>query len=343
VKKSRYLVPLISLVATTLLGPTVSYAGAPEIPSSLVVYVGYGDTEGRPPFSGTCADCFPDPWCGSPGIQFIGSSTNYNGNSTDKGNCKEGAWDTAAILVTNTGTASITLTGLTVAIPLPASGDPGSPNCPQPPRPIVFDIWFGQQFFFGDRSQPAYNGGPITVPPGGQAIFAGTSSDGSYTCPTGNYPSSPPKATYDFDTSDANFLTGCTPTTDTVSNPRVTISAAGYSSTTYVDKGHVLDTGGMDPGNCHPTTADPQWAHEWLGWRVIGSACGEYCPHNQLGVAATLTTPAASTTSYVSRTGSTAPGGLDVRTTVAYGIVAAAVAFVVVVSFYASRRRSKLG
>jgi len=166
-----------------------AHAAAPSIPASLQVAVSYADTEGRASGSGECANCFPSPWCGSLGVQFIGSSTNYNGNSTDTTNCKGGDWDTGGILVTNKGTTPTTLTNLTVAFPLPASGGTVVPTCPAEERPITIKVWFGQEYYWNNPADPAYNGGPITVPAGGQAIFAGTSSDNSYLCPTGNYPS----------------------------------------------------------------------------------------------------------------------------------------------------------
>jgi hypothetical protein len=270
----------------------VANASPSSIPSSIEVAVGYGDTENRSRIVTACANCFPSPWCGSSGLQFIGSSKNYNGNSTDTRNCKGGDWDGGAILVTNTGATSITLTGLTVTLPLPQSGNPGSPSCPEPKRPITFDLWFGQKYYYGNLSDPAYFGGPITIAAGGQAIFAGTSSDGAYVCPAGNYPAGPTGGTYDFDTSDANFLPGCTPTTDTVSDPQITLSATGYAPTTYIDVGHTLDTGAIDIGNCGPTSSNPEWPREDLGWRLASSACGEDCVTNQLGATSSTATQA---------------------------------------------------
>jgi hypothetical protein len=282
---------------------TIAFADPPNIPSSIGVAVSYGDTER----TDTCTNCPPSPWCGSPGVQFIGSSTNYDGNPTDKSNCTLGDWDGGAILVTNTGATSITLTGLTVTLPLPQSGNPGSPTCGAETRPITFDIWFGQQYYYGNQSEPAYDGGPITIPAGGQAIFASTSSDGTYKCPSGNYPSGPTGGTYDFDTSDAYFLGGCTPTTDTVSDPQITFSATGYAATTYFDKGHTIDTGGIDTGNCSTTPANPEWPNEALGWRVVSSTCGENCPMSQFGVVASSFTSSTSTPSAsASTTGSSA-------------------------------------
>src|ERR1700676_5525773 len=94
--------PLLALAAILAIGPyvtTVSSADSPSIPSSIKVALAYADTEGRGSDAGNCSNCFPTPWCGSPGVQFIGSSTNYNGNSSDTANCKGGGWDTGAVLV----------------------------------------------------------------------------------------------------------------------------------------------------------------------------------------------------------------------------------------------------
>ncbi len=344
VKKSGRVTLLVaSIVLLLAVGPRFAAAAPaqlPKLPSSFVVAVGYADTEGRNPGAETCTYCFPSPWCGSDGVQFIGSSTNYNGNPTDTSNCSGGDWDGGAILVTNTGeTTSISLTNLTVVLPLPASGDRGSPSCAEPPRPITFDLWFGQQYFFGNKSEPAYLGSPIVLPPGGEAIFAGTSSDGSYTCPTGNYPSAPPNATYDFDTSDANFLSGCTPTNDAVSDPQITFTALGYAPTTYIDQGHTVDTGGIDTGNCDPTQADPQWGHEDMGWRLVNSTCGVLCPSNQFGGTTSVVTVAGSTATVTGpATTVTVSNTSGVSTTTAYGISAVAVVFIVATGYLATRR-----
>jgi len=341
---------LLALAAILAIGPcltSISYADPAKIPSSVAVAVAYADTEGRGSGAGTCADCFPSPWCGSPGVQFIGSSTNYNGNSTDPNNCKSGDWDTGAILVMNTGTAPVTLTNLTVAFPLPSSGNSVIPTCTAEMRPITFNVWFGQQYYWHNPADPAFDGGQITIPAGGQAIFAGTSSDNSYHCPTGNYPSTGlTNGTYDFDTSDAYYLNGCTPTTDASSAPRITFSATGYAAITYNDSGHTLDTGGIDTGNCTPTTTDPQWGHENLGWRLVNDTCGESCPTNQLGLA-TATTSSVSTLSpnpggsSVASSSTGSYGG--VSATLVYGIVAVVAVFIVATGYLAMRRGRKPG
>jgi hypothetical protein len=308
---------LVALSALMAAGPFLAAASAvsplgavsgdpPNIPSSLLVAVAYDDTERS---GGIYTADVPAPWCGSPGIQFIGASTIYNGNSTDLMNCLGGDWDGGAILVTNTGSAPITLTGLTVTLPLPLSGSRGTPSCAPPPRPIVFNLWFGQQYFNGSKSVPAYFGGPITLKTGGQAIFAGTTSDGTYVCPSGNHPSGPKGTTYDFDTSDSNFLTGCTRTNDTVSDPQITFTANGYETTTYLDQGHVIDTGGFDAGMCKPTALNPEWPNEDLGWRLLNSTCGESCPTNQFlfspnGTASSSTAAATTTTTVTTTTSS---------------------------------------
>ncbi len=332
--RSGLAVTLIVLSMIMATGPyfaAVSYADSPKIASSIEVAVAYADTEGRGSNAGSCADCFPSPWCGSPGVQFIGSSTNYNGNSTDTNNCKGGDWDTGAILVINTGTTPVTFTNLTVAFPLPSSGSSVTPTCAAEMRPITFNVWFGQQYYWHNPADPAFDGGPITVPAGGEAIFAGTSSDNSYHCPTGNYPSIGLKnGTYDFDTSDAYYLDGCTPTTDPSSAPRITFSADGYAATTYNDTGHTLDTGGIDTGNCNPTAADPQWGHENLGWRLVGT-CGESCPSNQLAATTTLHAPTTAPTA----TTSAAPGS----TAAEYGIAAVAIVLVIATGYLVLRAR----
>jgi len=334
----------------------ISYAGPPSIPSSVEVAVAYADTEGRGNSAGTCANCFPSPWCGSPGVQFIGSSTNYNGNSTETKNCNGGDWDTGAILVINTGATSITLTNLTVAFPLPSSGTSVTPTCAAEMRPMTVNVWFGQQYYWDNPADPAFDGGPITVPAGGQAIFAGTSSDNSYHCPTGNYPSiGLTNGTYDFDSSDAYYLNGCAPTTDPSSAPRITFSAVGFAATAYNDNGHTVDTGGIDTGNCPPTTTDPQWGHENLGWRLVNDTCGESCPTNQLGVAtttsttkvggvsstSTTTTPTVtmSSSSTAAVNTSSAIGGIS--TTTLYGIAVVVVIFIAAAGYLVARGRRR--
>jgi hypothetical protein len=325
----------LSIAVAIALAPyflTLAHAAPPSIPSSLEIAVGYGDTERG---VGAYHVDFPSPWCGSPGVQFIGSSTNYNGNSTSESNCIAGDWDGGAVLVTHAGSAPITLTNLTVVLPLPSSGSVGKPSCSQPQRPITFHLWFGQQYYNGNASDPAYYGAPVTLNPGGQAIFAGTSSDGAYVCPSGNYPEGPVNGTYDFDTSDSNFLTGCTPTNDTASDPRITFTATGYAPTTYVDQGHVIDTGGFDSGMCNSTAANPEWPNESLGWRLVNSTCGEGCAENQFALLE-QSSSSKEATSVVTPSTTTSPGA---GATTFYAVAGAAVIVIAAAGLYALRRR----
>ena len=91
--------------------------------------------------------------------------------------------------------------------------------------------------------------------------------------------------TYDFDTSDANFLSGCTPTTDSISDPQI------YSLTVTGSAPLLLSTmavswiqAGLIPVTVGTTAVDPQWGHEYLGWRLWTCTCGESCPMNQLSL-----------------------------------------------------------
>lgn len=357
-KKARRSLPLVALAVVIMaLAPyltTVAHASLPSIPSSIAVAVAYADTEGRGSQAGTCGgNCFPSPWCGSPGVQFIGASTNYNGNSTDSKNCQGGDWDTGAIMVRNSGSSPITFTNLTVAFPLPSSGGTVVPTCTAEMRPITFNVWFGQQYYWHNPADPAFYQGPVTVPPGGEAIFAGTSSDNSYHCPTGNYPSTGlVNGTYDFDTSDAYYVNGCTPVTDPTSAPRITFSADGFAPTTYNDTGHTIDTGGIDTGNCLPTSADPQWGHENLGWRMIGT-CGESCPQNNpqissLALVTTSSTSSSASASVASNVSTTSQSTLTGTTSSSSGgmagvgyVVAAAVVVIVLAIGYVTVRRGR--
>jgi len=100
-------------------------------------------------------------------------------------------------------------------------------------------------------------------------------------------------------------------------------------ATTYQDNGHTLDTGGIDTGNCPPTTTDPQWGHESLGWRLVSDSCGEGCPTNQLGPAAN-TSGIGSTSSTVASS-TNAPG--------AYVLLVVAAILVAVVGYFGLWRR----
>ena len=88
--------------------------------------------------------------------------------------------------------------------------------------------------------------GSFTVPPGQSVILAAN--------PPGDAATSD-----DFDTS--GFPPSCTPVTVP---PTVTITT-GFQATTLVDSTHVLDTGGVDVGQCSPKM------NESIPWRPIGA------------------------------------------------------------------------
>ena len=185
---------IVLLLAISQRFAAAAPAELPKLPSSFVVAVGYADTEGRGPSSGNCTYCFPSPWCGSHDVQFIGSSRNYNGNPTDTSNCAGGDWDGGGILVTNTGTTTeITLTNLTVVFPLPASGTPVRRAARNLRDQSPSTSGSGSNTTSGTNQTRRTLVAQSSSLQGDRAIFAGTSSDGSYTCPTGNYPSGPTK------------------------------------------------------------------------------------------------------------------------------------------------------
>jgi hypothetical protein len=89
--------------------------------------------------------------------------------------------------------------------------------------------------------------GSFTVPPGQSVILA----------------ANPPSANPGFDNFDTSgFPSSCTPLSVP---PTVTLSVAGIA-TTLVDSTHVLDTGGIDPGQCSPKHNESEQ------WRPIGAS-----------------------------------------------------------------------
>jgi hypothetical protein len=89
--------------------------------------------------------------------------------------------------------------------------------------------------------------GSFTVPPGQSVILA----------------ANPPTANPGFDNFDTSgFPSSCTPLSVP---PTVTLSVGGVA-TTLVDSTHVLDTGGIDPGQCSPKHNESEQ------WRPIGAS-----------------------------------------------------------------------
>ena len=276
ISKTKLSIPIaITVSLLMLMSPLVSLqshasGGTPDIN----IFLGYMDND----HSSANA---PTPWCGTSGVQFVGSGTIYNGNPSSTANCP-GTYDGGAILIQNTGTTSLTITNFTVLLPAPVTTT-GGPTCSG--RPQFFNIWF-------NPANSAFTQASIVVPPGGEVIFAQTSGGGN--CPlisgtngiSGN--SLPINGYADFDTSDFNFQTSCTPSTDTQSDPQLFITFLGIPTTSFghgitasdqfIDSGHTLDTGGYDPVN------DGCADNESLGWRLNTSTCGESCPGNQIGV-----------------------------------------------------------
>ena len=263
--------PIFVLLAILTLSLSITaFAGPVRASTQYSVYVGYGDND-------HAGSNFPSIWCGDAGVQFIGSGGIYNGNPSDTANCP-GTYDGGAVMVQNTGTTPLTISGLSITLPKPGAdcnsngcgGTDGGPTCGGIGRSTTWNIWFGTIDYFGS-STVAYTAGTVTVQPGNYAIFTQTSGGGN--CPSGPGPNS---GQADFDTSDANFLFNCpaTPTTDTQSAPQITFAIDGAAQPTLTDTGHTIDTGGQDPGNCG--------VNEALGWRPITVTCGESCPSNQI-------------------------------------------------------------
>ena len=256
--------PIVSIQSHASGGPNIS------------VYFGYMDNDHSEAYA-------PSPWCGSPGVQFVGSGTIYNGNPADSTNCGTcatppcGTYDGGAILIQNTGTDPITISNFTVLLPPPVTTLSGA-TCSG--RPQFFNIWF-------NPANGVFSEVLVTVPSGGEVIFAQTSGGGN--CPyitgsngiSGN--SYPVNGYADFDTSDFNFQTVCTPSTDTQSDPQIYLTIAGQTvltstygsakityTTEITDSTHRIDTGGFDPVN------DGCSSNESEGWALAGTGCVNY-------------------------------------------------------------------
>lgn len=275
--KTKLVVPIVIGISLLMVfSPLVSihsYAASPNIS----VYLGYMDNDHSEAYA-------PSPWCGSAGVQFVGSGTIYNGDPSSSSNCGScstppcGTYDGGAILIQNNDPVnSITITNFTVLLPPPVTTT-GGPTCSG--RPQFFNIWF-------NPANNAFSEGAVTVPPGGEVIFAQTSGGGN--CPyisgsNGISGNSYPYSGYaDFDTSDFNFQTSCTPSTDTQSDPQIYITLAGQTlqtntygsgkityTTEITDSTHRIDTGGFDPVN------DGCASNESEGWALAGTSCSNY-------------------------------------------------------------------
>jgi len=150
--------------------------------------------------------------------------------------------DAGAVLITNTGATSVTINDLAVNVPT-FSGSP-------------INLWGG------------FLGGGFVLAPGQGAIFTQT-------------------AQYNFDTSDPgapglNSSQNCDPSNSyAIANPAACAAIAPTVTPTidgspisYIDSGHVLDTGGFDFVNSNPCPVagdSPGSCNESLQWRLIGT------------------------------------------------------------------------
>jgi len=219
------------LLATTFtfFVPTAAASG------TYTVSVGYADDLRPSPF-------FPTPWCS--GVTIAAAGGDSAGCATS------GAFDSGAILITNTGATSITITGLTVTTPN-ESGGACDAGC---------SIW--SSYF------------PAILAPGQQAIFAQTYSYNFDTSDNG-LPGVPDSPTNNCDTGPVSTSSICTTSVPTVS---VTVDS---TTSVFHDVGFVLITGGYDQVNSNPclNPADtPGSCNESLQWRDISSTCGVTCP-----------------------------------------------------------------
>jgi PKD repeat protein len=112
---------------------------------ALAVSVGYADASNthNPPASGT----FPSPWAGSPGVNFVGTSGN---------------WDAGAIMISNPGPA---LPCVSVAVDIGPVQKPLWNNLTIPSGTTILTETAPQNFDTSDTSAAGVCGSPSTVQP----------------------------------------------------------------------------------------------------------------------------------------------------------------------------------
>lgn len=227
----------VSISAFLLLATAFTFVAVPaHAVSSYTVSVGYADDLRPTPF-------FPNPWCGGANVALFASDGDQCGGN-------QPAWDSGAVMITNTGAVSITISSLTVTTPNEAAGLCDS-GC---------SIWGGSL--------------PFTLAPGMHAIFAQTVSynfDTSDNGLSGIGPSLTNNCNAGAEQGSATCLAGM---------PSVSVDVDGTTST-YNDVGFVINTAGYDvvySSPC-PNPADTTGAcNESLQWRDISSTCGVTCP-----------------------------------------------------------------
>jgi PEP-CTERM motif len=227
-------------VSFCLLASILVVLAAPQVKADTAVYVGYADNLRPSPFFPTGFGLGASLGAISPG----GVTQVFTG----AGNV---LYDTGAILIVNTGAASITLDSVSATIPTwgtnPLPGNTAST--------ALGSTWTG------------FNS--IVLLPGNGAIFSQTFS-------------------YNFDTSDfgagLNSASNCDPANAFAAAnaafcasiaPTVTISVNGTLLPQLTDSGQVLDTAGFDVATANPcpNPADPAGnCNESLQWRLIGTS-----------------------------------------------------------------------
>jgi len=227
----------VAISAFLLLATAFTFVAVPaHAVSSYSVSVGYADDLRPTPF-------FPNPWCGGANVALFASDGNQCGGN-------QPAWDSGAVMITNTGGSSITIQALTVTTPNEAGGSCDS-GC---------SIWTSYL--------------PFVLAPGKQAIFAQTVSynlDTSDNGLSGIGPSLSNNCNAGAEQGSATCLAGM---------PTVSVQVDGTTSV-YNDVGFVINTAGYDvvySSPC-PNPLDTTGAcNESLQWRDISSTCGVTCP-----------------------------------------------------------------
>lgn len=204
-------------------------------PSQPTLYVGYADS-GR--LANNLFHSFPYPWAGTPGVNFQGCAPANSCN-----------YDSGAIRVDDTTAQSITLNKLKVTF--------ATKTGPFAPYSCVYDIWAPD----APSGVPQHGEGPVTLKPGQSVIYTGETNGG------GNCENTDGT----FDTSDVPETGSCTQSEIT---PQVALTINGVTST-YDDKGQILNTGGVDKAYCAPSYA----VNESSPWtRVAGPGTGADVP-----------------------------------------------------------------
>ncbi len=179
----------------------------PALADTYTVSVGYADGLRGAGF-------FPNPWEGDPGITYIGVPTVVGG------------FDAGAIMITNTGAAAMTLTGVNVAINGVALGAGYAPSVWALSFPMV--IAPGDSLILTETAHYNFDTSDISAITNSGAPCLGAASD-------------PPICALVY--------------------PTVTITTLADGSVVFNDTGHVLDTEGFD----YATVGNESFAWRLIG------------------------------------------------------------------------------